>query len=64
MRPDPRGPFVTIIESWATPKTHFYRLACGHVSEGVTHFHLDAPGTDRRCFKCGEIELEKWKNDQ
>jgi hypothetical protein len=55
---DPRGPHRKIVEAWRNEKANFYLLECGHTSAGVTHFHLDAPGTDRRCFACGRAALK------
>jgi hypothetical protein len=63
-RPDPRGPHRKIVQADRTAKANVYLLKCGHTSEGVTHFHLDAPGNDRRCFACGRIELAEWEAAQ
>jgi len=63
-RPDPRGPHQQIVESWKDERGNYYRLDCGHISEGVSHFHLDKPGADRRCFACGRDQLTVWSAAQ
>ena len=64
MRPDPRGPFRLVLRSWADTAGNHYLLSCGHTSEGVSHFHLDPAGTERRCFVCGRVELTEWEEKQ
>ena len=60
-RPDPRGPFTQVVKAVKTEKGNFYTLACGHVSEGSNHFHLDKVGSERRCFACGRKKLTEWE---
>ena len=61
LQPDPRGPHRKIVEAQRTAQANIYLLDCGHTSKGVTHFHLDKPGMDCRCFACGRDEIAALK---